>query len=117
MRLEIARLRYELPFYFGGVFSPGRFMTASVGFLEAAFKAIAEQHHFPPDFPSPDIAAGLLNSILSRADVYSVIAEVDGRIVGSNLLWENAAIVQPMTLMSQGLYQKPYGAFLPSLLY
>ena len=82
-----------------------------------SFKAIAEQHHFPPDFPSPDIAAGLLNSILSRADVYSVIAEVDGRIVGSNLLWENAAIVQPMTLMSQGLYQKPYGAFLPSLLY
>jgi hypothetical protein len=40
MRLEIARLRYELPFYFGGVFSPGRFMTASVGFLEATFKAI-----------------------------------------------------------------------------
>ena len=40
LRLEVARLRYELPFYFGGVFSPGRLVTAAVGFAEAAFKAI-----------------------------------------------------------------------------
>jgi hypothetical protein len=26
-------------------------------------------------------------------------------------------IVQPMTLMSLGLYQKPVGSFLPSILY
>ncbi|HSE60643.1 MAG TPA: GNAT family N-acetyltransferase [Nitrospiraceae bacterium] len=65
-----------------------------------SFKAIAEQHNFPPDFPSPDIAVGLLHSVMSRADVYSVIAEIDGRIVGSNFLWENAAIagVGPITV-------------------
>jgi hypothetical protein len=49
-----------------------------------AFKAIAEQHNFPPDFPSADMAAELLSRILARSDVYSVIAELDGHVVGSN---------------------------------
>lgn len=34
-----------------------------------AFKAIAEQHNFPPDVPSADMAVGLLSMILARADV------------------------------------------------
>jgi predicted N-acetyltransferase YhbS len=57
-----------------------------------AFKAIAEQHHFPPDFPSAEITIGLLSSLLARPDIYSVVAEIDGRLVGSNFLWENASI-------------------------
>ena len=66
-----------------------------------AFNAIAEQHNFPPDFPSPDISIGLLSMILARSDVYSVIAELDGRVVGSNFLWEGATIagVGPITVM------------------
>ena len=65
-----------------------------------AFKAIAEGHNFPPDFPSPEVAGGLLASMLSREDVYSVVAEADGRVVGSNFLWENATIagVGPITI-------------------
>jgi predicted N-acetyltransferase YhbS len=65
-----------------------------------AFKSIAERHNFPPDFPSPEAAAGLLSQLLSRDDVYSVIAEVEGRVVGSNFLWETAAIagVGPITV-------------------
>jgi GNAT superfamily N-acetyltransferase len=65
-----------------------------------AFKAIADQHNFPPDFPSPEIAVGLVASLLSRGDIYSVVAEVDGRVVGSNFLWENGAIagVGPITI-------------------
>jgi N-acetylglutamate synthase-like GNAT family acetyltransferase len=65
-----------------------------------AFKAIAEQHHFPPDFPSPEVAIGLLSSLLAREDIYSAVAEIDGRIVGSNFLWENATIagVGPITI-------------------
>jgi GNAT superfamily N-acetyltransferase len=65
-----------------------------------AFKAIAGQHNFPPDFPSPEIAVGLLASLLARGDVYSVVAEGDGRMVGSNFLWENGAIagVGPITV-------------------
>jgi GNAT superfamily N-acetyltransferase len=65
-----------------------------------AFKAIANEHNFPPDFPSSEIAGGLLTSLLSRDDLYSVVAEVDGRVAGSNFLWENGTIagVGPITI-------------------
>jgi GNAT superfamily N-acetyltransferase len=65
-----------------------------------AFKAIADQHNFPPDFPSSEVAAGLMASLLSRDDVYSILAEADGRVVGSNFLWENGTIagVGPITI-------------------
>lgn len=65
-----------------------------------AFKAIAEQHHFPPDFPSADVTVGLLASLLTRPDIYAVVAEIDGRLVGSNFLWENSSIasIGPITV-------------------
>ncbi len=65
-----------------------------------AFKAIANQHNFPPDFPSSEVAAGLVASLLSRSYIYSVVAEADGRVVGSNFLWENGVIagVGPITI-------------------
>jgi GNAT superfamily N-acetyltransferase len=31
-----------------------------------------------------------LTSVLARKDVYSVVAEIDGRVVGSNFLWGNS---------------------------
>src|SRR5919205_651063 len=66
-----------------------------------AFKAIANQHNFPPDFPSTEVSGGLITSLLSRGgEIYSVVAEVDGRVVGSNFLWENGTIagVGPITI-------------------
>ncbi len=65
-----------------------------------AFKTISDQHNFPPDFPSPEPAIGLLTFLLSRNDVYSVVAEIDGRVVGSNFLWETASVagVGPITV-------------------
>ena len=65
-----------------------------------AFKTISEQHQFPPDFPSPEPAIGLLRSCIPREDVYSVVAEVGERVVGSNFLWENGPIagVGPITI-------------------
>lgn len=65
-----------------------------------AFKTIAEQHRFPPDFPSVDAAIGLINFLVENPAVYSVVAERDGRVVGSNFLWENGAIagVGPITV-------------------
>ena len=65
-----------------------------------AFTAIADQHNFPHDFPNPEAAIGLLSELLSRGDICSVVAEVDGRVVGSNFLWENAAVagVGPITV-------------------
>lgn len=65
-----------------------------------AFKNVAEQHHFPFDFPNPAVAIEFLSALFSRQDVFSVVAEVDGQIVGSNFLWENADIagVGPITV-------------------
>lgn len=65
-----------------------------------AFKTISGKHNFPWDFPSPEAGIGLMTHILSREDVYSVIAEIDGKIVGSNFLWEGNQIagVGPITV-------------------
>jgi GNAT superfamily N-acetyltransferase len=57
-----------------------------------AFKTIAEKHGFPADFPAPEAAIGLMSWVLSRGDVYSVVAESEGQIVGSNFLWESGII-------------------------
>ena len=40
LRLEVARLRYELPFYFGGLITRGTFLTVLVGSIEALFKGL-----------------------------------------------------------------------------
>ncbi|MFN3624177.1 MAG: hypothetical protein ACK4TP_08965 [Hyphomicrobium sp.] len=40
LRLEVARLRYELPFYFGGLVKRSAFLTALVGSFEALFKGL-----------------------------------------------------------------------------
>ncbi len=65
-----------------------------------AFNAIAGQHNFPPDFPTSEVAAGLMSVLFSHPNVYSVIAELDGQVVGSNFLWETAVIagVGPITV-------------------
>jgi N-acetylglutamate synthase-like GNAT family acetyltransferase len=65
-----------------------------------AFKAISEHHNFPPDFPSSEVACGLLSSLFSLPNVYSVVAEVEGRVVGSNFLWEDTTVagVGPITI-------------------
>lgn len=57
-----------------------------------AFKGIAAHHNFPPDFPSREVAVELLRTLLSHPRFYSVVAELDGRIVGSNFLEERSTI-------------------------
>jgi predicted N-acetyltransferase YhbS len=58
-----------------------------------AFKSVCTAHNFPPDFPSPEVASGLLSMLLAHPGFYSVVAEVEGRIVGSNFLDERSCIV------------------------
>lgn len=69
-----------------------------------AFKAIATAHNFPPDFSSPAVATGLLSMLLAHPRFYSVVAECEGRIVGSNFLDERSSIagVGPITINSAG---------------
>ena len=75
-----------------------------------AFKTIAEQHGFAPDFPSSDIATDLISHLLSRSDIHAIIAERDGRVVGSNFLWEGDAVagVGPITV-DPGVQNKAIG--------
>jgi predicted N-acetyltransferase YhbS len=65
-----------------------------------AFATISAAHGFPCDLPSPEAAIGFLSMMFSAPDVYSVVAELDGRIVGSNVLIEQAIIqgVGPLTI-------------------
>src|SRR3954467_11015463 len=57
-----------------------------------AFKAVAEQHNFPPDFPSAEVATGLLAGLLRAPGFYSVRAELEGTIVGSNFIDERSTV-------------------------
>ena len=65
-----------------------------------AFKTISEEHNFPPDFPSSEIAISLLSQFIMHPKFYGVVAELDGRIVGSNFLDERSIIagIGPITI-------------------
>ena len=65
-----------------------------------AFSAINAAHNFPCDFPSPEVAAGLLKMMFSSPAFYGVVAEAGGRIIGSNVVTEHGAIagVGPITV-------------------
>jgi predicted N-acetyltransferase YhbS len=53
-----------------------------------AFTAIANEHNFPTDFENVQRATGLISMLIDRPDIYSVVAEIGGRLVASNFLWE-----------------------------
>src|SRR5208282_6649959 len=57
-----------------------------------AFKAIDDEHNFPWDFPSAELATGLLTMMLSNSGFYAVVAENEGNVVGSNFLDERGPI-------------------------
>lgn len=65
-----------------------------------AFEDISKEHNFPKDFPDPETATEFMSMLLGRPDVYSVIAESGGNVVGSNFLWEGDAVagVGPITV-------------------
>lgn len=65
-----------------------------------AFSAINAAHGFPCDFPDPQAAIGVLSMMFSSPGFYCVVAEHDGRIVGSNCLDERSVIrgVGPITI-------------------
>lgn len=65
-----------------------------------AFSEISSRHSFPPDFPEPQAAVGLMSAMLSNPNVYAVVAEAGGRVAGSNFLWETSMIagVGPITI-------------------
>ena len=65
-----------------------------------AFRKISTDHAFPPDFPTVEVSTGVLSMMFSHPGFYCVVAESDGKIVGSNCLDERSAIagIGPITV-------------------
>jgi len=65
-----------------------------------AFTKISTEHSFPQDFPSVEVATGVLSMMFSHPGFYCVVAESGGQILGSNCLDERSAIagVGPITI-------------------
>jgi GNAT superfamily N-acetyltransferase len=65
-----------------------------------AFRTINENHNFPPDIPTVEIAIGILSFMFSNPQFYCVVAEANGKLIGSNCLDERGAIagVGPITI-------------------
>ena len=79
----------------------------------AAFTAIANAHNFLPDFPNAEVATGAVRGMLGNSGFFGVVAEDDGKIVGSNFLDERNSIsgVGPITV-DPGVQNKGIGAAL-----
>lgn len=65
-----------------------------------AFAAIANAHNFPPDLPNVARANGLMKMMIGSERSFGVVAEVDGRIAGSNFMTVNDTIfgIGPITV-------------------
>jgi GNAT superfamily N-acetyltransferase len=65
-----------------------------------AFKDIAERHGFAPDLPSLRVAERMMAMLFQHPDIYRVVAERDGRVVGSNFMDERSPIfgIGPITV-------------------
>jgi len=65
-----------------------------------AFSTLAHAHNFPPDFPAVEICIHVFSTVFSHPSFYCVVAEENGRIVGSNCLDERTPIagVGPITI-------------------
>lgn len=74
--------------------------------LSDAFTEVHVRHGFAPDFPTHESAIRFMRGPLNNPKIYGVVAEVDGRIVGSNFLDERDAVraVGPLSVhpLAQG---------------
>jgi len=65
-----------------------------------AFVGITAAHNFPPYLPSKDPFVGMFQMTFAHPGCYCVVAEADGRIVGSNCMDERSTIagIGPITV-------------------
>lgn len=57
-----------------------------------AFAAINQLHNFPPDLPAPEAGQHALGMMFSHPGFFCVVAEHNGKIIGSNCLDERTPI-------------------------
>jgi predicted N-acetyltransferase YhbS len=69
-----------------------------------AFGDIHDHHRFDRDFPVPEAATHMMSAWIPHPSVWGVVAERDGRVVGSNFLDERDPIrgVGPITVDPAG---------------
>jgi predicted N-acetyltransferase YhbS len=60
--------------------------------LYEAFATLAAKHGFPPDFPSIAVATACMRGLATNPGFNGVVAERDGRIVGSSFLDERSTV-------------------------
>jgi ribosomal protein S18 acetylase RimI-like enzyme len=65
-----------------------------------AFGGLHDYHRFPRDFPTLEAAVQLTSNFIGHPAIWGVVAEAEGRIVGSNFLDERGPItgVGPITV-------------------
>jgi len=65
-----------------------------------AFEGISRSHNFPPDIPDLETGKYLMTHIFSSPTNYSVVAEINGEVVGSNVIGEDNEIagIGPITI-------------------
>jgi predicted N-acetyltransferase YhbS len=68
--------------------------------MHDAFRSIADAHGFSPDFPSAEAGTQLAAMLIAHPTAFGVVAEEDGRVIGSNFMAEGDAIraVGPITV-------------------
>jgi len=69
-----------------------------------AFGTLHDHHQFQRDFPNVEAASALLGVFIHHPMIWGIVAESDGRIVGSNFLDERGPIggVGPITVAPEG---------------
>jgi predicted N-acetyltransferase YhbS len=60
--------------------------------LHDAFATVADQHGFPHDFPTIEAATRSMRALVTNPGFYGLVAEADGRILGSSFLDERSTI-------------------------
>jgi GNAT superfamily N-acetyltransferase len=65
-----------------------------------AFAGLHDHHQFPRDFPTLEAAVQLISNFIAHPAIWGVVAEAEGRVVGSNFLDERGPItgVGPITV-------------------
>ena len=68
--------------------------------IHDAFKGIADAHGFPPDFPSAEAGSRLAATMIASPAAFGVVAEENGRVIGSNFMADGDAIraIGPITV-------------------
>src|ERR671915_899029 len=69
-----------------------------------AFAGIHDHHRVERDFPTLAAAVELTTNFIAHPSIHGVVAEIDGRVVGSSFLDERGPVrgVGPITISPEG---------------